>query len=79
MNLFSYFTQVYDITDSQKFSLMAGATDSLVGRAGIFELYSLSASEMEKHYKLKADKKTILQWIFTGGYPEIHRLYFFNV
>ncbi len=62
----------YLITGSQKFSLMEGVTESLAGRAGIFELYSLSASELEKHYKIKADKKTILQWIFTGGYPEIH-------
>ncbi len=62
----------YLITGSQKFSLMAGVTESLAGRAGIFELYSLSAAELELHYDIKADKKTILQWIFTGGYPEIH-------
>ncbi len=62
----------YLITGSQKFSLMQGVTESLAGRAGIIELYSLSASEMESFHGIKADKKTILRWIYTGGYPEIH-------
>lgn len=62
----------YFITGSQKFSLMQGVTESLAGRAGIFDLYTLSAHELENYYKIEAGKEILLEWIFKGGYPELH-------
>lgn len=60
------------LTGSQKFSLMQGVTESLAGRVSIVELYTLSARELERWSGTKADPATLLRWMFTGGYPELH-------
>lgn len=62
----------YVLTGSQKFSLMSEISDSLAGRISICELYSLSLSELERWSKVKAEGTQLLQWMYTGGYPEIH-------
>ncbi len=62
----------YLITGSQKFGLMQGVTESLAGRASVIDLYTLSARELEKCTGAEADRELLTEWIFTGGYPELH-------
>ena len=56
------------LSGSQKFGLMAGVTESLAGRISILECHSLAAAE----YGLPVSPQTIVEWIWRGGYPEIH-------
>ena len=56
------------LSGSQKFGLMAGVTESLAGRISILECHSLSAAE----YGLPVEPQAIVEWIWRGGYPEIH-------
>lgn len=62
----------YCLTGSQKFPLMEKVTESLVGRVAILECYSLSTHELEKWSQKKAEGDQLLEWIFKGGYPELH-------
>jgi len=56
------------LTGSQKFTLMAGASESLAGRADVITLETLSLSEMRG-----ARPKTALEAaIVRGGLPELH-------
>ncbi|PIR16449.1 MAG: hypothetical protein COV46_08390 [Deltaproteobacteria bacterium CG11_big_fil_rev_8_21_14_0_20_49_13] len=55
------------LTGSQKFTLMKNVSDSLAGRCAIFELETLSASEV-----LSAKKISTMEMILTGGFPELH-------
>ncbi len=59
------------LTGSQKFSLMEGVSESLAGRIGIMNLYTLSLKEL-KSLKEKMNRNTLLNHMFLGGYPEIH-------
>ena len=51
---------------------MAGVTESLAGRVAVIELHSLSVAELEAWSGRTAEGKQLLEWIHTGGYPEIH-------
>jgi hypothetical protein len=60
------------ITGSQKFSLMEGVTESLAGRSTIIDLFSLSAREFETFSGERIERKKLIEWMFMGGYPELH-------
>lgn len=77
---------MYWLTGSQRFRLMKGVTESLSGRLGIAELFSLSQAESEGLGETPArfhpstaqadgmpvcDKETLFRRIFRGGYPEL--------
>lgn len=64
----------YILTGSQKFSLMAGVSESLSGRISIFECHSLSIREIYNHTKKPLSTHQILEWMIQGGYPEVHAL-----
>ncbi|MBT4195883.1 MAG: ATP-binding protein [Gammaproteobacteria bacterium] len=65
-------TGQYIMTGSQKFSLMKGVSESLAGRIAILNLHSLSAKELQNHYKTELTANQILEWMIKGGYPEIY-------
>jgi predicted AAA+ superfamily ATPase len=60
------------LTGSQKFPLMQGVSESLAGRVGVVECHGLSLSEIERWRGAKAEGNRLLEWIFLGGYPEVH-------
>jgi uncharacterized protein len=60
------------LTGSERFSLMAGVSESLAGRAGIVELSSLSLKELENQTNLKASGNQLIEWLLQGGYPGLH-------
>jgi predicted AAA+ superfamily ATPase len=60
------------LTGSQKFPLMQGVSESLAGRAAVLECHGLSMKEIERWRGEKAEADRLLDWIFLGGYPEIH-------
>lgn len=60
------------LTGSQKFSLMEGITESLAGRASVLTLHSLSAREFESWSGETLDRASLAEWIWRGGYPELH-------
>ena len=62
----------YVMTGSQKFSLMKGVSESLAGRVSILNLHSLSARELQKHFKVDLTTVQVLEWLVKGGYPEIY-------
>lgn len=62
----------YLITGSQKFPLMNGVTESLAGRASVLTLHSLSAREFEDWSGTTVERQSLVEWMLTGGYPEIH-------
>jgi len=60
------------LTGSQKFQLMNRVSESLAGRVAVIDIYSLSASELESYRGVTANVDVLLDWMFRGGYPEIH-------
>ena len=62
----------YVMTGSQKFSLMKGVSESLAGRVAVLNLHSLSTRELLSHFKAELTATQTLEWLVTGGYPEIH-------
>jgi predicted AAA+ superfamily ATPase len=60
------------ITGSQDFSLMEGVTESLAGRSSVLTLHSLSAREYEAWSGRTLDREALVEWLLTGGYPELH-------
>jgi predicted AAA+ superfamily ATPase len=62
----------YCLTGSQKFPLMQGITESLAGRVAVLNCHSLSVWELERWSGQIAEGEQLLQWIFQGGYPELH-------
>jgi predicted AAA+ superfamily ATPase len=62
----------YLLTGSQRFGVMSGVSESLAGRVSVVELHSLSLLELEHWSHKTAEGKRLLQWIFLGGYPELH-------
>lgn len=62
----------YCLTGSQKFPLMQGITESLAGRVAVLNCHSLSVWELERWSGQVAEGEQLLQWIFQGGYPELH-------
>jgi predicted AAA+ superfamily ATPase len=61
------------LTGSQKFSLMQNISESLAGRISIIECLPLSLTELENHFRTKAEGERLIEWILKGGYPEIYR------
>lgn len=75
------------LTGSQQFEIMKGVSESLAGRIGVLNLYSMSLDEIEKNdgeifspqieslKKKKSPKiierKQIFNYIFNGGMPDI--------
>ena len=57
------------LTGSQKFQLMARASESLAGRVVLLELHSLSVTELKNHFQKKP--KSLIELMFKGGYPEV--------
>lgn len=62
------------LTGSERFSLMAGVSESLAGRAGIIELGTLSLRELEADTKKEASGVQLLDWLLMGGYPGLHAI-----
>lgn len=77
---------MYWLTGSQRFRLMKGVSESLSGRLGVAELFSLSQAEVAGlgeevlpfHPTTAAtdgmpvcDRETLFRRIFRGGYPEL--------
>ena len=62
----------YILTGSQVFPLFEGASESLAGRLAILNLHTLSLHELLQGAEAPVDRRKILEWMFTGGYPEIH-------
>jgi uncharacterized protein len=60
-------TGLYLMTGSQMFPLMAGVTESLAGRAALFELLGFSLREVPPAGKTSKD---CFERIYCGGYPE---------
>ncbi len=65
-------TGQYCLTGSQKFPLMQGITESLAGRVAVLNCHSLSVRELERWSNQIAEGQQLLDWIFQGGYPELH-------
>lgn len=75
------------LTGSQQFKVMKDMSESLAGRIGVLNLYSLSLSEIldnetslfdpkienlkKKNIKSKLDRKQIFELIYNGGMPNI--------
>ena len=57
------------LTGSQNFELMAGATESLTGRAAVFTLPPLSASEV----LTSASRERMDAFLWRSGFPELWR------
>ena len=62
----------YILTGSQVFPLFEEASESLAGRISILNLHSLSLRELTQATSAPIGRQQILEWMFTGGYPEIH-------
>lgn len=56
------------LTGSQKFTLMAGVSDSLAGRVDVFELETLSWSEIHRAVPATSAESALVR----GGFPELH-------
>ncbi len=61
----------YLITGSQKFVMANRAAESLSGRVAILELFTLSLAEYSRYAKVTS-REDIIDFIFLGGYPELH-------
>ena len=59
------------LTGSQNFTLMAGVSDSLAGRADIIELETLAWSEI-RGVAQDDDRLSIDEIVVRGGFPELH-------
>ena len=61
------------LTGSQKFTLMKEVSDSLAGRAAIFELETLSLKEIALHQASPKSSKEWSSFLVRGGFPELWR------
>lgn len=59
----------YVLSGSQQFSLLAGVTQSLAGRASLIELHPLRLKELQDG---GGAKQSIDQLMLQGGYPAVH-------
>jgi uncharacterized protein len=62
----------YVLTGSQVFPLFGETTESLAGRISILNLHSMSLHELSQGAVAPPSRQQILEWMFTGGYPELH-------
>jgi predicted AAA+ superfamily ATPase len=62
----------YFLTGSERFSMMKNVTESLAGRCSVVELQTLSHMELERWSGMQAESEQLLQWIYEGGYPDLH-------
>ncbi len=63
----------YFLTGSQRFELMREVSDSLAGRVTIIDLPTLSAAEIERFHGKEVDTPALLDLMWRGGFPELHR------
>ncbi|MCX6132040.1 MAG: ATP-binding protein, partial [Proteobacteria bacterium] len=61
----------YILTGSQKFTLMKGVSESLAGRAAIFDFEGLSCQELLAEKKICDDTEGLSELILRGGFPEL--------
>lgn len=59
----------YVLSGSQQFSLLAGITQSLAGRASLIELHPLRLKELQDNGDAK---QSLDQLMLQGGYPAVH-------
>lgn len=59
----------YVLSGSQQFSLLAGVTQSLAGRATLIELHPLRLKELHDARRMPRHPES---WLLSGGYPAIH-------
>ena len=59
----------YVLSGSQQFSLLAGITQSLAGRAGLIELYPLRLADLANAKRIP---ESLDQLLFAGGYPAVY-------
>jgi uncharacterized protein len=59
----------YVLSGSQQFSLLAGVTQSLAGRASLIELHPLRLKELQDG---GIQKTSLDQLLLSGGYPAVH-------
>ena len=59
----------YVLSGSQQFSLLAGVTQSLAGRAALIELYPMRLHELAQAGRLP---KSLDELLLTGGYPALY-------
>ena len=59
----------YVLSGSQQFSLLAGVTQSLAGRASLIEMHPLRLKELVDS---RREPRSLDEWLLAGGYPAIH-------
>jgi uncharacterized protein len=59
----------YVLSGSQQFSLLAGVTQSLAGRATLIELFALRLKEL---VDARAAPASLDGWLLAGGFPALH-------
>jgi len=59
----------YVLSGSQQFSLLAGVTQSLAGRATMIEMHPLRLKEL---VDARRSPSSLDAWLLAGGYPAIH-------
>lgn len=59
----------YVLSGSQQFSLLAGVTQSLAGRATLIELHPLRLKELHDARRMPGTSEG---WLLTGGYPALY-------
>jgi hypothetical protein len=47
-------------------------TESLAGRCSVIDLQTLSHTELENWSGKVSEGATLLNWMFAGGYPDLH-------
>ena len=62
----------YILTGSERFGLMEKVSESLAGRAAILQLEPLALEELERGFEAVAEGDRFYEWLFRGGYPELH-------
>ena len=60
------------LSGSQKLSLLQNVSETLAGRVAVLSLFTLSLEEIAPHWKKKPRRDQVLDFIWRGGYPEIH-------
>lgn len=60
----------YVLTGSQMFNLMEGISETLAGRAVLFELLGFSFEELMKHHLMGKTTKDCFRFIYKGFFPE---------
>ncbi|MBS0618205.1 MAG: ATP-binding protein [Spirochaetes bacterium] len=60
------------LSGSHKLALMQNISETLAGRIAVHSLYPFSLEEIAAHTKKKLRREQILDFLWRGGYPEVH-------